>query len=294
MKKVIIFGFLLLIMSSMYAQILPHDTIPMADSINAVYIYADTGTAVNRVDVEGRKVGLWEKRYPDGHLRYRGHFIDGKPYGVFKNYYDTVDSLQSIRVFSDDGNEAYIHMFYTTGALYAEGKYVNEKKDSIWKFYDAMQRLVIKSQYANGKREGKSEVFYPEDGNILQIKNWKNDKEDGPFQEYLDGGILRKEGTYMRGMLEDTLYVYDDEGRPYVKGNYLHDMKEGDWIYYKEGEPKDTLIYHQGKCMNAAKYTPTKTQMDSLKLHYQGLQEQLDHPSNDLGRQHPVPPGGEE
>ena len=173
-KGVIIIALLLLVMGDVRAQEQPHDTLPvfMADSINAVYIYADTGKALNRIDQEGRKQGLWKKNYPDGNLRYKGHFMDDKPTGVFKNYYDESDSIQSIRVFSDSGQVAYAHLFYSTGALWAEGKYVNEKKDSIWKFYDDVQRLVLKNQYKNGKRDGKSVIFYP-DGNTLQVKSWQ-------------------------------------------------------------------------------------------------------------------------
>jgi len=288
----IILASLLMTIGDAYAQVQPHDTIPafLADSINAVYIYADTGTALNRIDKEGRKQGLWEKRYSDGNLRYRGHFIDDRPYGVFKNYYDETDSLQAIRAFYDSGLVAYVHMFYITGALEAEGKYVNEKKDSIWKFYSAVQRLILKSQYANNKREGKSVSFYP-DGNTLEVKTWQNDSENGPFQQYYDEGLLREEGNYAHGWMEDTLYIYDLDGNMAIKGKYLHDMKEGSWIYYKDGTPKDTLIYHRGRCVNCDKYMPTKRQEDSLKIHYQKLQEQLDHPSDDLENGYGMPSG---
>jgi antitoxin component YwqK of YwqJK toxin-antitoxin module len=278
-----------------YAQVIqPHDTIPifMADSLNAVYIFADTGTAINKTDREGRRQGLWEKKYPDGILRYRGHFLDNNPIGVFKTYYDTIDSLQSIRVFSNDGKSAYTHMFYTTGALAAEGKYVDEKKDSIWKFYDAVQRMIRKDQYKNGKEEGKSVIFYS-DGNVLEVKNWENDLEEGPFQQYFDEGGIKEEGIYVHGKLEDTLTVYDPDGKISVKGTYVNDMHEGSWIYYYDGAPRDTLLYHRGKCLNCYKFSPAKRQEDSLKLHYQKLQEQLDHPQENYDGNYQMP-GGEE
>lgn len=271
------------------------DTIPMfmADSLNTVYIYADSGTALNRVDKEGRRQGLWEKKYPDGHIRYRGHFWDNEPTGVFKNYYDQGDSLEAIRVYSDDGKSAYAHLFYVTGALYAEGKYIGEKEDSIWKFYDENQRLIRKDFYKNGKKEGKSVIFYP-DGNVLEVKSWKNDTADGPFEQYYDGGGIMEEGTYVRGGLEDTFYIYDLDGSVAKKGIYLNDMHEGNWIDYRNGQPRDTLIYHRGKCLNCQKYTPTKHQMDSLRVHYHDLQQKLDHPSNDLNEEATPPDENEE
>lgn len=291
-RKYIVLVILIVLWQGVYAQV-RQDSVPvfMADSINTVYIYADTGAAMNRVDEQGKKQGLWEKRYPDGNLRYRGHFMDDKPTGIFKNYYDESDSLEVIRAFSDSGQVCYAHFFYSTGALWAEGKYVNEKRDSIWKFYDDVQRLVLKSQYVNGKKEGKSVIFYP-DGNTLEVKTWVNDSEQGPFQQYFDEGGLKEEGTYVRGRLEDTLYLYDLNGDIAIKGKYANDMKEGTWLYYKDGEPKDTLIYHEGRCQNCAKYQYTKRQEDSLRIHYQHLQQELDRPSDDLENGYEMP--GEE
>lgn len=285
-------GMLLIAPAGIYAQV-KTDTLPafLADSINTVYIYADTGTALNRIDKQGRKQGLWEKKYTDGHLRYRGHFLDDKPYGVFKNYYDEGDSLEGIRIFSNDGRIAYAKEFYTTGALWGEGKYVDQKKDSIWKFYDDLQRLRVKAQYINGKREGKSVHFYA-DGNVLEVKNWKNDSADGPFQQYYDEGGLMEEGTYIRGQLQDTLSIYDMDGKIVVKGRYFNDMHEGSWVNYYDGAPKDTLIYHLGRCINCDKYNITPRQADSLRLHYQDLQQRLDHPSENL-EDEAMPPGGE-
>jgi antitoxin component YwqK of YwqJK toxin-antitoxin module len=282
-RDLFIIGTLLLATEGAYAQVKP-DTLPafMADSIKTVYIYADTGTALNRIDQKGRKQGLWEKKYPDGHLRYRGHFTNNNPRGVFKNYYDEGDSLESLRVYSDDGKSAYAHLFYTTGALQAEGKYVNEKRDSIWKFYNDLQRLIQKDQYKNGRRNGKSVKFYPEDGNVLEVKNWVNDSEQGPFQQYYDEGGIMVEGAYVHGKMEGLFYIYDIDGKVAIKGNYVNDRHEGNWVYFHEGKPNDTLIYRRGNCLNCYKFNPSQKQEDSLKLHYQYLQEQLEHPSNDL------------
>jgi antitoxin component YwqK of YwqJK toxin-antitoxin module len=274
-------GILLLGRNGIYAQAKTDTShLFLADSINAVYIYADTGTAYNKTDKQGRRQGLWEKKYADGNLRYRGHFRDNKPTGIFKNYYDLGDSLQAVRVFTDDGETNYARLFYHSGALKAEGKYINEMKDSIWKFYDTLQRMIRKDQFKNGKAEGKSVIFYPDDGNVLEIKNWKNNLEEGPFQQYFDDGALKEEGTYVQGKLQDTLTVYEPDGKITIKAVYRNDMKEGNMLYYVDGAPTDTLKYHRGKCLNCDKYLPSKKQEDSLKVHYQELQQQLDHPDS--------------
>ena len=134
---------MLLAAGGAYAQV-KNDTLPayMADSITSVYIYADTGRALNRLDHEGRKQGLWEKKYADGSLRYIGHFWDNEPTGIFKYYYDQGDSLEGLYKYSGDGKVAYAQIFSINGALKAEGKFINQKEDSIWKFYDDMQAIA--------------------------------------------------------------------------------------------------------------------------------------------------------
>lgn len=292
-RHFIIQGLLLLVAGNIHAQLLPPDTIPvfMADSLKAVYIYADTGKALNRIDAQGRKQGLWEKRYEDGNLRYRGHFWDDKPDGIFKNYYDG-DSIESITIYSNNGHVAYTHMFYTTGALASEGKFIDQKEDSIWKYYDESQHLKRKDYYKDGKENGKQVIFYPS-GNTLQVKNFVNDLAEGTFQQYFDEGGVKEEGTFVHGLMQDTLFIYEPDGKIAEKGRYLNDLHEGNWIFYYDGAPKDTLVYHRGKCLNCDKYRYTKKQLDSLKIKNQHLQEQLDHPSDNLEDGSHVPDGEE-
>ncbi len=292
-KGITIAAILLIISGNLFAQGLPPDSIPVfkADSIKAVYVYADTGIALNKIDSKGMKEGLWVKRYDDGDIRYTGHFWDNHPYGVFKNYYDGGDSLESLRIFSDDGKTAYSHMFYTTGALMAEGKYVNEQKDSIWKYYSAAQQLIRKDNYKNGLLNGKSVVFYPS-GHVLEVLTFENNLQEGPYVQYFDEGGIKEEGTYKNGMLQDTLTVYEPDGKIAAQCFYVDDLKEGNLVYYANGRPKDTLTFRHGRCTNMAKFSRTHKEEDALKQKYQKLQEQLEHPGtlDDEYRQ----PGGEQ
>ena len=50
------------------------------------------------------------------------------------------------------------------------------------------KQLLRKDQFKKGKKNGKSVTFYPYDGNTLEIKNWKNDTAEGPFQQFYDEG----------------------------------------------------------------------------------------------------------
>jgi antitoxin component YwqK of YwqJK toxin-antitoxin module len=257
------------------------DSIPLiiADSLKAVYIYADTGRAINRTDAQGRKQGLWEKRYPDGKLRYRGHFRDNNPSGVFKYYWDN-DSIQNIAVYSNAGKTAYARGFYENGGVFSMGKFVNEKRDSIWLFYDERWKLYKKEQYSLGKREGKSISFYG-NGNVLEMKTWHNDVENGPWQQFYEDGQLKLESNYVNGKREGAIKSYGEgmPDKPITQGNYIHDMMNGPWIFFNAlNNTWDTIIYKNDVPMNAAKYRITQHKLDSLKELNKGVQQHLDHP----------------
>lgn len=272
-----------LIAGKTFAQV--RDSIPLivADSLKAVYIYADTGRALNRTDAQGRKQGLWEKRYPNGKLRYRGHFVNNNPNGVFKYYWNN-DSMQNIAVYSNNGKVAYSKMFYENGGVFSMGKFVTEKRDSIWLFYDEGLKLIKKEQYALGKKEGKSIVFGA-DGNVIEIKTWHNDVENGPWIQYFPDGQVKLKTTFVNGKREGLVMIYTDgeEELPSIIGNYRNDCKDGKWIYRdsRNGE-HDTIYYKNDKPLDDAKYKLTKHRIDSLRAIYHDSQEMLDHPGGNM------------
>jgi len=281
--RIISFFIVFLMTGTAFSQV--RDSVPLviADSLKEIFIYADTGKALNRVDAQGRKQGLWEKRYPNGKLRYRGHFLNDNPTGVFKYYWDN-DSIQNIAIYSNYGKWAYSQMFYINGGLLSTGKFVSQKRDSIWLFYDEGFKLYKKEQYALGKKEGKSLVFYS-NGNLGDSKNWHNDLENGPWLAYYEDGKLRIEASYLNGKMEGEFRLYSDgNDYPIVMGRYRNDNKDGRWIYRNTEKNKvDTLIYKNGDLLNADKYKFTQHKLDSMRIQSEPTQEKLDHPGDDGG-----------
>jgi antitoxin component YwqK of YwqJK toxin-antitoxin module len=277
--KALLFFVTILAAGNVFAQV--RDSIPLvvADSLKTVYIFADTGKALNRLDAQGRKQGLWEKRYPDGKLRYRGHFVDDNPNGVFKYWWDN-DSIQNITIYSEKGRVARTKMFYQNGGLMAIGKFVDRKEDSIWLRYNESLKLISKEQFVLGKKEGKSITFF-QNGNVCEVKTWHNGLENGPWQEFFDDGQLELESSYVNGKREGELNAWDfgNTDKPTIHGIYKNDMKEGPWIIFVPAKNTwDTLVYRHGDAVNMKKYQLTNQQLDSLKQQYQQLQQRLDNP----------------
>lgn len=257
------------------------DSIPLiiADSLKAVYIYADTGKAHNRTDAQSRKQGLWEKRYPNGKLRYRGHFYNNNPNGVFKYYWDN-DSIQNLVVFSNQGKTAYAKMFYENGGVFSMGKFADQKRDSIWLFYDDTHKLYKKEQYVNGKKEGKSVVFYS-NSNVEETKTWHNDVENGPWQQFYEDGQLKLDASFVNGKKEGVMKMYNrgEPDMPIAEGTYHNDNREGKWIYLNsQDNSRDTVEYKNDKLIKGGKNKFTEQKLEEMKMQNQQNEQKLQNP----------------
>jgi len=104
---------------------------------------------INKVDIDGKKQGVWVKKYENGERRYKGSFKDDIPHGVFKYYYNSGE-LQASKEFFHKGKAASTHFYYLNGKLKASGLYVNQMKDSTWNYYNESEVLILSEQYKGG------------------------------------------------------------------------------------------------------------------------------------------------
>lgn len=109
--------------------------------------------SLNQIDKDGKKQGHWVKKDQHERTIYEGVFKDDTPTGEFKYYYDDGE-LKTSSVFSKSGTVCKTKHFFPGHILMAEGNYVNEKRDSIWKFYNAPNILVSEESFKNGKKTG--------------------------------------------------------------------------------------------------------------------------------------------
>ncbi|MCD6069334.1 MAG: hypothetical protein K0S33_4160 [Bacteroidetes bacterium] len=209
--------------------------------------------AANKTDEKGLKQGYWVKLNPaTGKPAYKGTFKDNKPVGTFKYYYAEMDTIHSVMVFTSKPGVAYATLYFMTGKMQAKGKYVNEKKDSTWTFYDESGKLLSQETYKEGKKNGKSIVYYP-NGEVSEERSYKMDVEDGSYKMYFEGKKLKGEGTYENGKLVGKNAYYYPNGTSAAIGYYTKSgQKNGVWLY-KDAEGKVTSkdVYDNGKLLNA-------------------------------------------
>lgn len=221
----------------------------------------------NYADEKGKQ-GFWVGVDSTKKKIYEGHFVNDKPVGTFTYYYNN-GSKKSEATFSPNGSQVYAKMYNIGGTFIAEGQYLNEKKDSLWRFYDAKNgKLLSTSFYRNGLKHGESKVYYP-NGNVVESKMWLNGVAEGPCKKYFNNGQLRYDGNYHNNLVHGTLKFYFTNGKLYATGDYVNDLKHGDWVYNKkEGGFDHKEVYRHGKLLSEDLNLITKEQQEKERLKY--------------------------
>lgn len=184
--------------------------------------------------------------YPNGQVSSEGYLVNGKPDGLWKNYFED-------------------------GTLKSEGNRVNFELDGLWKFYNADGKILEEIAYSNGLKDGPhrkftqgllvQECFYKEDrldslcrffyanGQLKKTIPYRNNFEEGLGFEYdLDSNLIAL-FEYRGGVRVKNLMINrrDEEGRKQglfmefypdlnVKweGTFTQDLKDGYFKYYDE------------------------------------------------------------
>jgi len=243
-----------------------------------VFVQAKSQVTTNKTDEKGKKQGLWIKLDDDKKKLYEGNFVDNIPVGKFIYYYDD-GKPWSVSIFSNNGTVTHSQMFDAAGKVVGEGKYINQKKDSIWKYYDHKGNLISDENYINGIRNGVSRVYYP-NGQLVEEKHWKGGQLDGSCKKYFNTGQIRYEGQHINGKVEGNVKFYYPNGKVNAEGLYVNDLKDGSWKYYKQdGTPDRTDKYINGRLQGDDPNIIPREQEEKEKKQYE--QEEIVDPYGD-------------
>lgn len=206
------------------------------------------GTDFNVSDAKSRKQGLWYRTYSEGGLYYVGYFLDGKPKpGSTMWYYYQGGQLMAIHRFRDNPDIVDAETYFKSGALQSSGKYVQQKKDSIWTFQAEAGYVTSVEEYKNDMRNGKVQIFYP-DGKIMHEGVYVDDKLNGSIKEYFPSGKVKLEGSCVNDMYEGKMLFYQENGLKQSEGKYAAGVKQGEWLFYLDnGKLQMQVLYDAGQ-----------------------------------------------
>ncbi len=204
---------------------------------------------INQNDSEGRKTGVWETYYESGRVKSRGTFNQGHPVGELTKYYPG-GIVQAMMNFDETGRVSYVKMFYETGNLASEGKYIDQKKDSVWNYFSTYdKRKAVSETYQMGKKQGLSYKFYA-GGSPSEMHEWQNDQKSGKWEQYFENDQKRISGWYVADSLNGAFVSYNPDGSLSITGEYKMGAMNGIWTYYSEtGEEEFSVEYINGRML---------------------------------------------
>lgn len=150
--------------------------------------------------------GIWEIYWPNGVVKFRANYVDGKEEGECLCYWDN-------------------------GNLAQRGVKVGGECDGIWTDYDYEGYKTLQGRYVNGKQEGLWVSFW-DDGSVMKEREYVAGLEHGYSRHFSYEGELIHEGEFREGEPYNGIcHVPDFDRHPhytmvgeYVEGNIIREL----------------------------------------------------------------------
>lgn len=215
----------------------------------------EQGVDFNRKDSNGKKTGTWYRTYSDGGLYYAGEFKNDKPApGSTLFYFYENGRIMAEHFFRPDSKVVEARNFYKSGKLQSVGNYLNQKKDSLWTFYDEQARLRSTEEYKLDSLDGYRKIYFPT-GTLLKEEFFINGTPDGEWAEYYEDGKTRTKGYWKDGKYNGDFTFYHQNGAKEAEGAYVNDNKSGQWMYYlPNGKLEVQILYENGEAVKSKRH----------------------------------------
>jgi len=207
---------------------------------------------VNVTDENGFKQGKWVVAFENSKsIRYSGQFKDNIPFGEFRYYYQSGE-VSAVIEFKDEYSSSS-RMYHKNGNLLSLGNYYQQKKDSVWWYFNARKEVLSMETYNKGILEGEQIIYYPGDPSKVKVKEYeksifKQGFKNGAWEQYYESGRIKAKGVFLNGNLNGIVFYYFPEGNVKLNGEYENGFKHGCWLHYGEdGELLDRSYYKKDK-----------------------------------------------
>ncbi len=193
--------------------------------------------SINRVDQNGKRHGLWMKKYANGNIRYRGTFVHGKETGEFLFYLpDNPKHPSAKKIYKENSDEVYVIFYRKNGKKESEGYFKNQKRTGTWKYYfPDGKTLMSTEEYSNGKKNGVAKIFY-KNGTLAEKTHYKDGLKDGTSETFGINGKPLAFTTYRNGKPDGPCRTYLENGELYSSGQYKNGLKTGIWEFHIDGK----------------------------------------------------------
>jgi antitoxin component YwqK of YwqJK toxin-antitoxin module len=112
----------------------------------------------------------------------------------------------------------------------------------------------MKAGLRAGTYHGKYTSWYP-DGTVFREANYDNDEEEGVFNTFYPGKILKETITYKDGFRNGKYSLYHPNGKIRLRGSFCYNEEVDAWELFDEtGRHTTTYFYDYGKLYEIRTY----------------------------------------
>ncbi|MBK7130989.1 MAG: hypothetical protein IPM74_18580 [Crocinitomicaceae bacterium] len=221
-----------------------------------IYIFLLFALVINKIfaqDINNNGYNIFY--FPGGAVASEGMFVNGKPEGVWKAYYETgvLKSIGKKRAGLSDSTWVF---YDEQGRKTTQYEYVNDKKNGCAVKFDTLGLVVVEMFYVNDVLQGEQMWYYP-NGNIKKTIQFADGQETGLAVEYNTAGNIITEEIYDHGYLKKR--------EEYNRLNEYGE-KTGVWReYYGDGTIKSETAYRNGQKSGIEKLYNPKGKLISMQ-----------------------------
>lgn len=136
---------------------------------------------------------------------------------------------------------------YTDGQLIEEGRYVNNKREGIWRRYWPNGKPMSEITYVAGLPRGAYKTYYP-DGRPEEQGSWDLDRNTGTFKRWHPNGQLAQDFVFNQyGLRDGVQRYYHENGKLEVEVTIKEGREEGVLKrYYANGDLQQMAEFNNG------------------------------------------------
>ena len=136
-----------------------------------------------------------------------------------------------------DSNLKEFYEYYGNGQIKVKGYLKNQKKHSLWTYYDRQGYLLIERYFSYGIPSN-IWIWYDHHGHheIDKYEIYSDNRDDGSFTRYYQSSNIKEQKTYINNKLNGDYNLFYDNmiNSVHLKGKYLSGEKISNWEIFDE------------------------------------------------------------
>lgn len=152
--------------------------------------------------------------------------------GVILNIQTFKNNKLNTEWIPDNSNLEEVYEYYGNGQIKVKGYLKNQKKHSLWSYYDRNGHLIIE-RYFSHDLPNNIWIWYDHHDNkkIDKYILYDDQRDDGFFKRYYQSSNLKEKKSYLNNKLngEYNLFYDNNKNSIHLKGKYLAGSKIDNW-----------------------------------------------------------------